>query len=505
MRLLRLISNKDTDTITDFTSVYNQPIMIKENSKISLKNVSMSIKDDLYIVDDTNNELSFRLSANDPIRTVVLNTGEYNEIDLIDEILDKMNRQIAYYNVGGNNTYSRAFYWYPSVDSDSKILTFFYDQSSIIDFNGSNNDFITENMNTDAGVITSSTAEDNTFNSYIIDKLPFISMFEVTVDLSSNPTADSKGIVGLAYNKISVPQDNFNEAYYYIGVKFYWEVGNNQWGFSIIEDGQINKFVDASLDSGDIIRIVVDRGNFSIIVQSGSNYYYLYEESDYFSLLEFNNDKFPSNNDYFKQSINFRNQYYASVSCQGGDQVAFQNLKFYHIPNSTMNNDESLTYIDFSKYINTPASTIIHHVNDGLEALSNRNIILSFKTNSLQNMLGFNQLSYVKTSKNAFIGEGPIQGQNVLSGSVEIEIPSLQHIESYDAYTGARRPLIALIEAFQFTKFNNVYSYNETNLIFFNLNNKTPLYLYDIRARITQNGVPLDTTGDVSITLVFQD
>ena len=95
MKLFRLIT-EDANGV--FNNTLNEDLVIPPDSKIALQSLSMETKNDVIIVDSSNDEISFQVSTGFP-KVIQLTHATYNKdnyFDLLDDIKNKFNEATGF-------------------------------------------------------------------------------------------------------------------------------------------------------------------------------------------------------------------------------------------------------------------------------------------------------------------------------------------------------------------------------------------------------------------------
>ena len=102
-----------------FEGVFNDGILIKEGSQIALQSCSLSRDQDSFLVNTTNNKITFQISAAGGLHDIFLNNGVYDSdtlFQLLNDIQDKMNNQLDIFKSKEHNTFIQV-----RVNSQNKV------------------------------------------------------------------------------------------------------------------------------------------------------------------------------------------------------------------------------------------------------------------------------------------------------------------------------------------------------------------------------------------------
>lgn len=102
-----------------FEGTFNDGILIKKNSQIALQSCSLARDQDSFLVNSTNNKLSFQISVAGGVHEIFLTHGLYDRdtlFNLLNDIQDKMNNQLDIFKSKEHNTFIQV-----QVNSQNKV------------------------------------------------------------------------------------------------------------------------------------------------------------------------------------------------------------------------------------------------------------------------------------------------------------------------------------------------------------------------------------------------
>lgn len=102
-----------------FEGTFNDGILIKPNSQIALQSCSLARDQDSFLVNSTNNKMSFQISTAGGVHEIFLTHGLYDRdtlFNLLNDIQDKMNNQLDIFKTKEHNTFIQV-----QVNSQNKV------------------------------------------------------------------------------------------------------------------------------------------------------------------------------------------------------------------------------------------------------------------------------------------------------------------------------------------------------------------------------------------------
>jgi hypothetical protein len=95
MKLVRLESD-NVLTTSQFTNKLAIPLILGKNAKVALKTLSMDFEAATYIIDNTNNELQYKLQDLDGYTTATIANGGYSANGLVEALQNALNNSMNY-------------------------------------------------------------------------------------------------------------------------------------------------------------------------------------------------------------------------------------------------------------------------------------------------------------------------------------------------------------------------------------------------------------------------
>lgn len=172
---------------------------------------------------------------------------------------------------------------------------------------------------------------------------------------------------------------------------------------------------------------------------------------------------------------------------------------FDYTPQSFVDN---ASYPGLTIYNDSNVQEVLH---SDLNALSPKKFTLTFESNALSNLLGYNtNILNVSANSKSFIANN-IFRDSILNESIDVQL-NLGHIVSYDGFTGKSAPIIGVIPIASAESFSDRLSYSSSELLYVDLNNKFAIPTTTLNMRIlgSQTGVELVFEKGISLTLAVR-
>jgi len=461
VKLLRLSSNNSTSL---FDSTFNEDIILKPQSKVALKSLSIETKNDILIIDNFNSTIDFQVSTGF-VKSFNLAHNTYsnnNFNDLLLEIQTNLNKNTGFDLNDFEVRRNYGLEWLAHIDTDKKVSVG-YDLGTLGEYpNNWNYDTnLVERVTTNNGTwkqkSTVPPSNTNTrsvlFNTYISKGCSYIRCRTARFDnnLSIHPASNGY-IIGLSTTNISALEPDE------------------------ITDDMLTYGIAVSCDSANI------RKYFSVI--NG-----VYNLSAVVPVFIGNNDV---NNDFQEVIKNFEN-IELNVYQNGSDikisigvapAVAEQKLYPYIVfrgPNCSLNNLRTIP----SPYSNITQSASVDLGAPPQPARNPSNNFIQF-SQSLAEFLGFKnarqpQVNFINDVTVNYQADTIFKAEEIADSFI-VEALNLK-LESYDAFLNQRKNIIAVVPKSNET---GVIIYESENPVFIDLNNKNEILLRNLKIRVVR-------------------
>tara|TARA_R110002033_G_scaffold21168_1_gene52863 strand:- start:2952 stop:4460 length:1509 start_codon:yes stop_codon:yes gene_type:complete len=483
MKLIRLatedptIGNEDT---ARFDNNFNAELVLEPNSKIALLNCALDGIDGEIIIDDTNNKIGWSIGTT--LNTITLNNRTYNTAShyiLLIELENKLNATSGYTDNINDNPNEQGIQWKVSIFdqkvhieyklgvlADNKDNYNVEDSDVEIDVNGNDVVFCS------TGNYESDTIAENAFLPNIVSKGMGLIRVQLGKLLSSpaNDHNENGMIIGLSTNSFSIDDPSFiNSSLDVSDLSYAIKVsaidgggGVDTYRYTTYKDGvatieaRTPAFFGDNSGSNDYIQVCINNGKVQIgIIESFINGdFFVFEEYDY-----------------------------------DGEEELFPFIVFHTGSNYTRGRDFMTTispftpysYIDVEQTLTTADTSPLRMPVLPIKT----NNLLEFKSIKLANYLGFNTTyNGIYEAENSYLWVADL---NFVSGGINdsflVVLDNIQ-LDSYDGLVSQRNNILYTIDQ---SDNNGSLIYETPNLLFIDINNKSPIPLRNIKARILNN------------------
>jgi len=114
--MLRLVA--PSSIVSEYTHIMNEDIIVKKNSKIGLLNCALPLSVKKIVIDETNNQIQFKVTKKGNLRTVYLTPGFYNNEEFTDLLNKQLNYALDFRTVASDGGFEHHFV----IDEDDGIL-----------------------------------------------------------------------------------------------------------------------------------------------------------------------------------------------------------------------------------------------------------------------------------------------------------------------------------------------------------------------------------------------
>lgn len=484
VKLIRLTSN-DRDGIFDNT--FKQELLIKPNSKIALKSLSVQVENKI-IIDSSNDEITFQLGEGNTHkgpRAVRLTHDEYSEKTaplLFNDMNIKFNAALDTSTLATNRDIGVEV----KVDVDATTKT-------TIDFNVVKLDEYFNDIVLDKGptpVISTLTSPNKQFNApptttpglgecFLYNNINICKgggIFRAKIQVLGSGV-ERHGIIGfMDTNPDELPQGvalDINKIVF--GVVINGDSTGQaipQQVYQIIKNGIVSApDVNVNCKATDIVEIGISKGRLEARVYDVAAQ----------SIL---------NTDIY----NFNNLFPVIVFDREGDSIAIRNIKY--TPNPYNKNQSNFTPEIVDVGATPPRQGTIQASNHFLE----------FEGESLAHFLGFDNLRIPRSGftfiTRFIVVSDDLFKPNNLSDAFIIEMLNIG-LDSYDGQTQSRASYLSVIPK---EDNNNIIIYDTTYPVYIDINNFQPLSLRNIKCRVLNNDLSaLSMKGLGTIVLLISD
>ena len=527
-----------------FDTMFNEEIVIKENSSIALQQLSFNRAESQLIINGENDTITFQVEdatgANDQdgdaiggSHTIRLTHKKYTREDLdelLQEISDEMNKKLNSYADSENGTNIRcSLNDQVRVEIEFKRTILHYVAPQLPDGAGADPSY-KQGATMGAGVATvgddfnyiySSTAPSNTDigTQWFADGIPFTrgcGSFRTQIHTFNNADAavPSGFGIGLLDTSLTYKLNDGTLAEadlsYRLSVK--GVSGTATYAAHPVTSATVvcATQTNAAPDNNDIMEICLEKGKVRMRVhRDASATYDLIGESDY---LYASDDNFEEQPNYLVVGYVFGTATKSSIN-----RVTYQ-ADPYESGNPIVNT-KKLTAVGRGKLI-TINTNVGNPPTPSNEAVSPFNVI--FSSFNLARNLGFLTLDLNPDLEDRDNLTEPFVGERAITKFLGTDTFMLEllniPVNSYDSYSprysqnpnammGGRQNILGAVVVSELAPSPEDHVYHEpSNLLFLKMNNPTPLSLRRIRARIISNDYsPVTIQGLAEVALIIQE
>ena len=496
MKLVRLESEEENLTESQFTNNLSIAVQLDENAKVALKTITMELEAPAIIINSTNDIIKFGIGGS-LNRTVNITHGSYTISTLTTEIEDKLNIMTQSYEATddllkleiGSEWLCQAFLGASTTKLYFEIAYEAGDEINLTDAQ------VVGNMQYDAGdFVKAPGTDDDTYNAYLqSDKYMCKGGWDTSIQLipqvegQPQDIKDSEWILSLGEILIADLTDKdeiIDNSFVCIMRNIEGNYSYKKNGVMIATDIPIENedtiYIDKKLNGDSNIKV-----SYRIIKGTET------EEFEGDDLLNLDMD-------------DIRGPNYLTLKV-GNDtgKIMFSNLKY--TPSSS---NVELNGV----YTQKQASDIKHVIKNINIKAQPRDVLISFWTRQLSSLLGYEQLSYIKNGISMDYKAEKEVRQDLFKNDLIIEIPEL-NLNTYDQSYKQKRNIIMVIPAGDLKNavtargFSGYeLSYTDVYPTFISLQNKQMTLTYpQLSVRVTSQKQLLKTYGKMSTLILFKD
>jgi hypothetical protein len=504
MKLVRLESETEL-TQSQFTNNLAIPLVIGKNGQVALKCLTLQFAEPPFIIDSTNNQISFTTSSitGSPVttlRTITIPNGEYNITNLMLKIQELLNAMIQSEVTPSTDD---GFEWLVEAKGDAEIglkTHIAFQRTDPEAVTTANTQILQDGTNATMDYsepnFFKDVTDDGTYNAGLItSKWVNTGAWRISMVVTkksgtqTEDIADSKWVFGIA-DIPSLQTDGETSLLEEIYVGFY---RNNDGQYSYKKN---DVMVDTNIDieAEDVITI-------SKRLVSGTQTKVLYTIQKGLTVTHFEGDVIQESDVRFIGAGGM-----VLLLKVGNDtgKIAFNTIE---------NNPTTQIVENTGVYTRINASDVKYVLLDNNLTVSASNVTLDLKSDALKQLLGYN-LQFME--KNAvsydFVSESNI-ATNVFNNDIVVEIPELS-LDGYDhgvrqsrniAMVISSGELISSQKAIGFERYELTYN-EQATFLFIGLKNKqTSVTCPQLTIRVTSNGQVLPLSGKMTALLLFRD
>jgi hypothetical protein len=504
MKLVRLESNS-TLTQSQFTNNLSIPLVLGKNAQVALKCLTLQFAEPPFIIDSTNNQISFTTSsiAGSPVtatRTITIPSGEYNIANLMLRISELLNGMIQ---SEVTPTTDDGFEWLVDTTGDTEIgykthIAFQRIDAELV--TTANTQILQDGTNATMDYsepnFFKAVVDDDSYNAGLItSKWVNTGAWKISMAvtkqeaLQTEDIADSKWVFGIA-DSASLQTDGETSLLEEIYVGFY---RNNSGQYSYKKN---DVMVDTNIDieAEDIITIskrLVSTTQTKVLytIQKGS------------TITQFEGDVIQESDARF---IGMGGMVLLLKVGNDTGKIAFNTIE---------NNPTTLIVENGGVYTRINASDVKYVLLDNNLTVSASNVTLDLKSDALKQLLGYNNQFMQKNAISFdFVSESGI-ATNIFNNDIVVEIPELP-LDGYDEGVKQSRNIAMVIssgelrtsqKAIGFERYELTYN-EQATFLFIGLKNKqTSVTCPQLTIRVTSEGEILPLSGKMTALLLFRD
>lgn len=492
MKLLKLVSNTEL-TESVFSNQFSTPLVLPPRSEVALKALSMEFDSPSFVIDDSNNKLSFKTQKGvTDYHQVVLKNGTYKTIDLLlKEIQNKMN------NILDSNTESKDNHFQWVITKQETILgnlnvVFSYKANqTFTNVNASSADLNGVTFSSGTSKFTKSVADDaGKYNATLYGKAPLSKgAMTMSIKLTSSEAsmANTDWIWGADTNFDS--KDLTNKTEILALMKFGFSNNAGKYTYK-----KLGNMVTTTVDilTNDVLTVYKQNGKIMYSIVNGTNVN-TFEGDDI--NLRLPNLGTETSSMFFHYGDDVSNIELSNISYLP-DYLIKENSGVYTITNP-LTLDE--IYYETTVSVGVPSNIIV---------------FLTFDSLGIRKLLGFNDIEYKNSAvQSSFISDAGGVSVNLLTGNdLEVEIIELADINTYTETFRQKRSMIMSITNSELS--NSIISLGQgryelsfhegASFCFISLDNEHPQQIPQMTVRITSGGLPVQMSGKITALILYQ-
>jgi hypothetical protein len=494
MKLLKLVSSENL-TESTFTNQFSIPLVLKPNSEIALKSLTMEFDSPSFVIDDTNNQFSFRTRAGaNPTHIVNITNGKYNGItSLLKEIQNKMNNILISKNdtstIGPTDKY---FQWRisPQESISGNLNVFMEYRCNVDDINPVNEASASlDGVSFTAGEFVKQIADDGFFNAVWCAIIPVNKGgFQCGIKVTSPDTniRNANWIWGadrsFITSKLTLKDD--------IIAGMWFCMANTSTGFYSFKKDGLMVATNIVIAVNDILKIYKENGKIQYSITKGVNPATVFE-GDVINDVILNLGSEDANMCF----------HYG----QNGAKIKATNV--FYTPDPYIKGTNGVYTVS------APIDSVETYYNSNLTgAPSNMVCTLFLPSIGIRRLLGFSLIEYrISKIASAFVSDAGGVNVNLVREDLEVEILELELDNFTNTYKQKRNMVMSIstgeLRGSVVASGNGKYtlSYSEpANFCFIELGNEYKQQHGQLTMRITSAGQTIQMSGKISALLLYQ-
>jgi len=492
MKLLKLVSSENL-TESTFTNQFSIPLVLKPNSEIALKSLTMEFDSPSFVIDETNNQFSFKTksSAANPLHVVNITNGKYNGItSLLKEIQNKMNNILISKNE--NIPTDKYFQWRisPQESLSGNLNVFMEYRCNVPDISPVNESSASlDGVSFTSGEFVKTRADDGSYNAkWCAIKPVNKGGFQCSIKVTSPDTniATANWIWGadrsFVTSKLTVKDE--------IIAGMWFCLANTATGKYAYKKAGLMVDTNITIEVNDVLLIYKENGKIQYSITKGVNPATVFE-GDIINDVILNLGSEDANMCF----------HYG----QNGAKIKATNVFYTPDP-----------YIDGSNGVYTvsrPIDSVEVYYNSNLTAPpSNMVCTLFLPSIGIRRLLGFSLIEYRNNRiASAFVSDAGGVSVNLVREDLEVEILELELDNFTNTYKQKRNMVMSIstgeLRGSVVASGNGRYtlSYSEpANFCFIELGNEYKQQHGQLTMRITSAGQTIQMSGKISALLLYQ-
>jgi hypothetical protein len=504
MKLVRLESD-DELTQSQFTNNLSIPLVLGKNSQVALKCLTLQFAEPPYIIDSTNNQISFTTSsiAGSPVtttRTITIPNGEYNINNLMLKIQELLNAMVQ---SEVEETTDKGFEWLVSAegDSDTGLNTHIAFQRADPEAVTTANTTISQSGTTATMAYTEpnfykNISDNSTYNAGLItNKWVNGGSWRISMQVvkksgtQTENIANSKWVFGIS--ETSALYDNGETSLLQVMYVGFYRNSGGKYSYK-----KNYVMVDTNLAIEDQDTITISK---RLLSETQTKVIYTVKKGA--TVHNFEGDIIQES---FASVIGLGSQVLLLKVGDDTGKIAFNTIE---------NNPTTQIVENNGIYTKIKPSDVKYVlINDSLN-VSPSNVTLDLKTEALKLLLGYNsQIMQKNAVSYDFVSESKIS-TNIFNNDIVVEIPELS-LDGYDQGVKQSRNIAMVISsgelrssqrAIGFEKYELTYN-EQATFLFISLKNKqTSITCPQLTIRVTSEGKVLPLSGKMTCLLLFRD
>lgn len=492
MKLLKLVSSENL-TESTFTNNFTIPLDLKPFTEVALKSLTMEFDSPTFVIDETNNQFSFKTksSASNPLHVVNITNGKYNGItSLLKEIQNKMNNILISENE--NIPTDKYFQWRisPQETVSGNLNVFMEYKCSVPDISPVNESSASlDGVSFTSGEFVKTRADDGSYNAVWcaikpVNKGGFQCGIKVTSPDTNIATANWIWGADRAFitSKLTLKDE--------IIAGMWFCMANTSTGFYSFKKGGLMVATNIAIQVNDVLKIYKKNGKIQYSITKGSSPSTIFEGDIINDVI-----------------LNLGSEDAIMCFHYGQNGASIKATNVFYTPDP---------YIDSSNGVYTvvrPIDSVETYYNSNLTSPpSNMVCTLSMPLTGVRKLLGFSLIEYKNNRiASAFVSDAGGVSVNLVRDDLEVEILELELDNFTNTYRQKRNMIMSIstgelrgsVVASGQGKYTLSYS-EPANFCFIELGNEHKQQHPALTMRITSAGQPIEMSGKISALLLYQ-